>query len=139
MDKLIDPQRKPDLLDKLRREADLEVGRSTQAASPSTQHATRSSVQPSPIPHPQKWGIRVVKEMPLEMVFKHLSINELYRLSWGAKNTHGDEWTKLKSEFDARLERMTKEALRDREAWLKPQAVYGYFPCQSDGNDLIIA
>jgi 5-methyltetrahydrofolate--homocysteine methyltransferase len=74
--------------------------------------------------------------MPLEMVFKHLSINELYRLSWGAKNTHGDEWTKLKSEFDARLERMTKEALRDR--WLKPQAVYGYFPCQSDGNDLII-
>jgi len=136
MDKLIDPQRKPDLLDKLRREADLEVGRSTQAASPSTQHATRSSVQPSPIAHPTKWGIRVVKEMPLEMVFKHLSINELYRLSWGAKNTHGDEWTKLKAEFDSRLEKMKREALRDN--WLKPQAVYGYFPCQSDGDDLLI-
>ncbi|RJP55416.1 MAG: methionine synthase, partial [Anaerolineaceae bacterium] len=58
------------------------------------------------------------------------------RLSWGAKNTHGDEWTKLKAEFDARLDRMTREALRD--GWLKPQAIYGYFPCQADGNDLII-
>jgi 5-methyltetrahydrofolate--homocysteine methyltransferase len=138
MDKLIDPQRKPDLLEKLRREADLEVGRATQNVERSTLNVKRSSIVPAPIAPPAKWGIRVVKEMPLEMVFKHLSINELYRLSWGAKNTHGDEWTKLKAEFDARLDRMTKEALRDREAWLKPQAVYGYFPCQSDGDDLII-
>jgi len=63
-------------------------------------------------------------------------MNELYRLSWGAKNTHGAEWDKLKAEFDARLAKMTKDALK--EGWLKPQAVYGYFACQSDGNDLII-
>jgi 5-methyltetrahydrofolate--homocysteine methyltransferase len=31
---------------------------------------------------------------------------------------------------------MTREALREK--WLKPQGVYGYFPCQSDGDDLII-
>jgi 5-methyltetrahydrofolate--homocysteine methyltransferase len=31
---------------------------------------------------------------------------------------------------------MTKEALRYK--WLKPQGVYGLFPCQSDGDDLII-
>jgi 5-methyltetrahydrofolate--homocysteine methyltransferase len=31
---------------------------------------------------------------------------------------------------------MTKEALRTK--WLKPQGVYGFFPCQSDGDDLII-
>jgi 5-methyltetrahydrofolate--homocysteine methyltransferase len=31
---------------------------------------------------------------------------------------------------------MTKEALRYK--WLKPQGVYGFFPCQSDGDDLII-
>jgi 5-methyltetrahydrofolate--homocysteine methyltransferase len=76
--------------------------------------------------------------MPLEIVLKHLNLNELYRLSWGAKNAHGDEWDKLRAEFDARLERMTKEALRDREAWLRPQGVYGYFPCQSDADELII-
>jgi 5-methyltetrahydrofolate--homocysteine methyltransferase len=136
MDKLIDPQRKPDLLEKLRREADMEVGRVSPNVERSTLNVQRSSIQPSHIAPPAKWGVRVVKEMPLEMIFKHLSINELYRLSWGAKNTHGDEWTKLKAGFDARLERMAKEALRDN--WLKPQAIYGYFPCQSDGNDLII-
>jgi 5-methyltetrahydrofolate--homocysteine methyltransferase len=74
--------------------------------------------------------------MPLEMVLKHLNMNELYRLSWGAKNTHGEAWEKLKAEFDARLATMTKDALK--EGWLKPQAVYGYFACQADGNDLII-
>jgi 5-methyltetrahydrofolate--homocysteine methyltransferase len=31
---------------------------------------------------------------------------------------------------------MTKAALKD--GWLKPQAVYGYFPCQSDGDHLIV-
>ena len=25
-----------------------------------------------------------------------------------------------------------------KEGWLKPQAVYGLFPCQADGDDLII-
>ncbi len=24
------------------------------------------------------------------------------------------------------------------EGWLKPQGVYGYWPAQSDGNDLVI-
>ncbi len=55
--------------------------------------------------------------MPLEMVLKHLNINELYRLSWGAKNTHGKEWDKLKAEFDARLDQMKREAMREK--WLQ--------------------
>ena len=54
------------------------------------------------------WGPRVVREMPLAMVGEQLSLNELYRLSWGAKNAHGEEWEKLKAEFDARLEQMRK-------------------------------
>jgi 5-methyltetrahydrofolate--homocysteine methyltransferase len=74
--------------------------------------------------------------MPLELVFKHLPINELFRLSWGAKNTHGDAWTKLEAEFRQRLDRMTRQVIS--EGWLKPQAVYGYWPCQSQGNDLIV-
>jgi 5-methyltetrahydrofolate--homocysteine methyltransferase len=74
--------------------------------------------------------------MPLEIILKHLNLNELYRLSWGAKNTHGAEWDKLKKDFDKRLPKMTKAALK--EGWLKPQAVYGFFPCQSDGDELII-
>jgi 5-methyltetrahydrofolate--homocysteine methyltransferase len=74
--------------------------------------------------------------MPLEIVQRYLHKPELYRLSWGAKNTRGDEWTKLEAEFEARLDQMSKQALRDKS--LLPQAVYGYFPANSDGDDLII-
>jgi len=136
MDHLIVPEKREELLTQIRREADLEMGRASQVPDHRKTTATRSTVEAEPIAHPLKWGQRVVKDMPLEIVLKHLNINELYRLSWGAKNTHGAEWDKLKAEFDARLEKMTKEALRNK--WLKPQGVYGFFPCQSNGDELII-
>ena len=135
MDQLIVPEKREELLTRVRREGDLEMGRTSQIPE-HRKTGTRSKVQPEPIQHPLKWGQRVVQDMPLEIVLKHLSLNELYRLSWGAKNAHGAEWDKLKAEFDDRLEKMTKEALRYK--WLKPQGVYGYFPCQSDVDDLII-
>ncbi|MBI5298154.1 MAG: methionine synthase [Chloroflexi bacterium] len=136
MDRLIDPERKPALMEQVHREADMEMGRASKSVERPASNVQRSTITPEPITHPAKWGPRVVKDMPLEMVLKHLNINELYRLSWGAKNTHGAEWDKLKKEFDARLQKMTKEALKD--GWLKPQAVYGFFPCQADGDDLVI-
>ena len=74
--------------------------------------------------------------MPLETVFRYLSKNELFRLSWGAKNARGEDWERLRAEFEERLENMQRQALQ--EGWLKPQAVYGYWPAQSDGDDLII-
>src|SRR6266498_3887201 len=135
MDQLIVPEKREELLARVRKEGDLEMGRTSQVPE-HRKMATRSKVEPEAINHPLKWGQRVVRDMPLEIVLKYLSINELYRLSWGAKNAHGEEWEKLKAEFDARLERMSKQAIR--EGWLKPQAVYGYFPCQSDGDELII-
>jgi 5-methyltetrahydrofolate--homocysteine methyltransferase len=135
MDQLIVPEKREELLARVRREGDLEMGRVSQVPE-HRKMATRSRVQPEPVQHPLKWGQRLVKDMPLEIVLKHLSLNELYRLSWGAKNAHGEEWETLKAGFDERLEKMTKEALRSK--WLKPQGVYGLFPCQSDGDDLII-
>ena len=135
MDQLIVPEKREELLKRVRREGDLEMGRTSQVPE-HRKTGTRSKVQPEPIQLPLKWGQRVVKDMPLEIVLKHLNQNELYRLSWGAKNAHGPDWEKLKADFNARLEAMTREALRS--GWLRPQGVYGYFPCQSDGDDLII-
>ncbi|HJQ13654.1 MAG TPA: methionine synthase [Anaerolineales bacterium] len=135
MDQLIVPEKREELLARVRKEGDLEMGRTSQVPE-HRKTGTRSKIEPEPVQHPLKWGQRVVKDMPLEIVLKHLSLNELYRLSWGAKNTHGAEWEKLKAEFDERLQKMTKEALRYK--WLKPQGVYGLFPCQSEGDDLII-
>ncbi|MGQ9833520.1 MAG: homocysteine S-methyltransferase family protein [Candidatus Villigracilaceae bacterium] len=137
MDILIDDSKRPAFIEQIRKEAEMELGRAAAPAAPAAP-VQRSNITPQPISLPPgiSFGWKLVRAMPLEIVFQHLNINELYRLSWGAKNTHGAEWEKLKADFDARLERMKKEALRT--GWLKPQAVYGYFPCQADGDDLII-
>lgn len=89
-----------------------------------------------PAPPGGRYGVRTIHKMPLPVVLELLDKDELYRLSWGAKNAHGAEWDKLKAEFDARLGRMRREA--EQTGWLQPQAVYGYWPAQRDGNDLIV-
>lgn len=142
MDALMNSDERSKLVAQVQREAEMELGRAA-AQSPGSGKAAeqRSDVPPAPsIPYERAraagWGPRVVRQMPLEIVFQHLPINELYRLSWGAKNTHGEAWDKLRAEFDQRLDRMKRQAIQ--EGWLKPQAVYGYWPCQADGSDLII-
>jgi 5-methyltetrahydrofolate--homocysteine methyltransferase len=74
--------------------------------------------------------------MPIQEVQHHLIKNELYRLSWGAKNLHGQDWVDLQVEFDQRLERMLRDAQVNR--WLNPKGIYGYFPAQADGSDLLV-
>lgn len=136
MDALADSQERTIVQERLRSEASREMGRQVSRAGSSPDQLRSSTPPASFIPKPPAWGARVVHQMPLEMVFQHLHKNELYRLSWGAKNTHGEEWRRLEAEFDARLERMQRQALR--EGWLKPQGVYGYWPAQSQGDELIL-
>ena len=74
--------------------------------------------------------------MPLEIVLQYLHKPELFRLSWGAKNTQGEAWEELSADFEERLLRMAKDA--HRRHTLQPQAVYAYLPVNSDGDDLIV-
>jgi 5-methyltetrahydrofolate--homocysteine methyltransferase len=135
MDALTNPEAHLGLLASIRDQAEQEMGRSSQRSNVNT--LKRSNVIPNPLsPDRYSLGPKVVKDMPLEIIFQHLFKNELFRLSWGAKNAHGEEWAKLQTEFEARLAKMQKEALKN--SWLRPQAVYGYWSCQSDGDDLLI-
>ncbi|MBC8100266.1 MAG: B12-binding domain-containing protein, partial [Armatimonadetes bacterium] len=136
MDTLIDPAKRADFLQQTVAEAYAEQGKPVPRQRTRTTPAVKT-VAPAPnIPTPPFWGAKTIRYMPLEIVLQHLHKPELYRLSWGAKNTHGADWTALEADFEARLERMTRAALRDKS--LLPQAVYGYFPVNSDGDDLII-
>src|SRR5690606_22905526 len=135
MDTLIDPAQREKFIEQIKEEAYAVLDKPVPVKRARTQGT--KTVQPAPsIPKPPFWGTRTIREMPLEIVLKYLHKPELYRLSWGAGNTHGEEWKKLEAEFEARLERMTREALHDKT--LQPQAVYGFFPGNSDGDDLII-
>lgn len=95
------------------------------------------AIQPAlSIPRPPFWGPRVLERIGLEDIAVCMDLNTLYRLHWGGK-AHGAEFTRLvEQEFRPRLERMLREARQQR--YLQPKVIYGYFPCQSSGNELII-
>ncbi|MDP1545576.1 MAG: homocysteine S-methyltransferase family protein, partial [Anaerolineales bacterium] len=54
MDQLIDPNRKPAMLEKLRKDADMEMGRAAKDVERSTSNVQRSSIVPAPIAVPAK-------------------------------------------------------------------------------------
>jgi len=136
MDKLVDPNQRPRFVQKIVEEANAEINAATaETAKPMTNR--KAALEPAPdIPQPPFWGTRTIETMPLQMVLQDLHKPELFRLSWGAKNTHGEDWVKLEAEYEERIIRMGREASRDKS--LLPQAVYGYFPCNSEGDTLII-
>ncbi len=137
MDALTDGDQRSELIERIHREAEFELGKPSRSAADRGGALQRSNVgRATVIPRPPSWGPRVVEEMPLEIVFQYLPKNELFRLSWGAKNTHGEDWQKLEAEYEERLLRLEKQAIR--EGWLRPRAVYGYWPAQSEADDLII-
>ncbi|HXZ06280.1 MAG TPA: methionine synthase, partial [Ktedonobacteraceae bacterium] len=96
-----------------------------------------SSIQRDiPIPTPPFWGPRVLERIGIEDIAANMDLNTLFRLHWGGK-AHGEEFTQLVDmEFRPRLERMLLQARQQR--YLHPRVIYGYFPCQSNGNELII-
>ncbi|CAA9486485.1 MAG: 5-methyltetrahydrofolate--homocysteine methyltransferase [uncultured Solirubrobacterales bacterium] len=86
-----------------------------------------------PVPAPPFWGVREV-DVDLDDVFAHLDLHVLFKLHWGGRGVKGEAWDKLLSEdFRPRLERMWRE-----QDYLRPQAVLGYFPCASEGNELVV-
>ncbi|HNO92177.1 MAG TPA: vitamin B12 dependent-methionine synthase activation domain-containing protein [bacterium] len=100
----------------------------------------RSDVKPSSsIPNPPFWGDRVVEDISLTDIFPFINEVALFRGQWqftrgkmsgSAYQSFVD--AKVRPVFDAWKKRALEEKL------LIPKVVYGYFPCQSDWNDLVI-
>jgi 5-methyltetrahydrofolate--homocysteine methyltransferase len=90
----------------------------------------------NPVPAPPFWGTRVIRDVPLDEVFDLLDLDELYRLQWGARGSGEQYKTTVKNEFEPTLARLKTDA--SKNGWIKPEVVYGYFPAQSQGNDVII-
>jgi 5-methyltetrahydrofolate--homocysteine methyltransferase len=136
MDQLQDPDKRSGFVARIHAEAGRETG--AREAPPPQPTRVKSTVteRPASIPTPTVWGPRVIEHMPLELVFDYLDQDELFRLSWGAKNTHGAEWQQLKVDFEGRLAVLRRRALN--EQWFAPRAVYGFWPAQSEGDDLLV-
>jgi 5-methyltetrahydrofolate--homocysteine methyltransferase len=135
MDQLVDGQAREALIAKTREAAqrlrdkgpEPELGDTTDASVRS------AAAIDSPIPAPPWWGVREV-EPDLEAVYHHLDTHVLFKLHWGGRGVKGEAWRKLVDEdFRPRLERMWREA-----SYLHPRTKLGYFPCYSEGNEVVV-
>jgi 5-methyltetrahydrofolate--homocysteine methyltransferase len=105
-----------------------------------TTASQKSSVRTDgPIPVPPFWGSRVVDHIPLEEIFAYINDVALIRGQWQVRKGKMTE-----DAYRAMLEEKVYPeltALKTKivaEGLLEPRAVYGYFPCQSRADDLVI-
>jgi 5-methyltetrahydrofolate--homocysteine methyltransferase len=105
-----------------------------------TTHTSRSVVRADvPIPAVPFYGSRVVEDISLDDVFSFVNETALFKGQWQFKQGRrpADEYEALvRDKVRPIYEELKKRS--KREQLLIPRVVYGYFPCQSSGNDLII-
>ncbi|WP_395296832.1 methionine synthase [Kitasatospora hibisci] len=92
------------------------------------------------VPAPPFWGDRIVKGVPFADYASWLDEDALFKGQWGlkaARNGDGPSYEELvESEGRPRL-RMWLDRLQT-EGWLEAAVVYGYYPANSKGDDLIV-
>jgi 5-methyltetrahydrofolate--homocysteine methyltransferase len=141
MDALVDEEAREALVERIRaeakqlREKPVEVDDSPPTSDASVRSA---AVTDNPIPAAPLSGVQEV-EIDLDEVFPYLDRHVLFKLHWGGKGVKGEAWRELvegdgeEEGFAPRLERMWRE-----QDYLHPRARLGYFPCNSEGNELIV-
>lgn len=141
MDALIDDEARQAMTAKLREEARMlrekvEVPDDSPATTDrSVRSAARTDVE---IPEPPFWGAREL-EVDLDQVFPYLDRHVLFKLHWGGRGNKGEAWRQIveghdgEEGFGPKLVRMWRE-----QDYLRPAVRIGYFPCNSDGNELVI-
>ncbi|HEY1274732.1 MAG TPA: methionine synthase [Thermoleophilaceae bacterium] len=136
VDQLVDSEARDGLVERIRAEARAlrEKPVEVDDAPPVTDASVRSPARTDmPVPEPPFWGVREI-DVDLEDVYPYLDRHVLFKLHWGGRGVKGDEWERLvRDDFQPRLERMWRE-----QDYLRPRARVGYFPCNADGNELVI-
>jgi Methionine synthase I, cobalamin-binding domain len=91
------------------------------------------------IPKPPFWGSKVVENISIDDVFAYVNEVALIRGQWRIVKgkLSPEEYKKILDEQIYPEYNQLKAKIK-KERLLEPKAVYGYFPCQSKGNDLII-
>ena len=81
-------------------------------------------------------GTRVAKGIPLDDIASYINETALFRNQWGYRPESGevdaDFKERIRAELRSRLDEVKAEGV------LVPQVVWGYFPVNADGNDLVV-
>ncbi|MGA0852283.1 MAG: vitamin B12 dependent-methionine synthase activation domain-containing protein, partial [Candidatus Nanopelagicaceae bacterium] len=111
--------------------------RVTSIDAPLTTDTTRSDVaSDNQVPKVPFFGSRVVKGIALADYSSMLDERALYVGQWGLKSERGKYEEMVENQGRPRLRSLLNEAVS--QGWINAAVVYGYFPCYSEGNDLVI-
>jgi 5-methyltetrahydrofolate--homocysteine methyltransferase len=93
----------------------------------------------APVPRAPFFGSKTVDAIAIEKVFEYVNEVALVRGQWQFRRGKRSE-----AEYQMELETVVRPRLEElklrlkREKALCPAVAYGYFPCQADGDDLIV-
>jgi 5-methyltetrahydrofolate--homocysteine methyltransferase len=89
------------------------------------------------IPMPPFWGVRVRKNFDLREIFQYINDTALFKNQWQLKTASPEDYQRLVEQKFRPIKKQLEEEVIS-SGLFEPKAVYGYFPAQSEGNDVIV-
>src|SRR5712675_630203 len=89
------------------------------------------------IPTPPFWGVRVKKDYDLREIFQYINDTALFKNQWQLKTAAQEDYARLVEEKYRPIKKKLEEEIL-ASGIFEPKVVYGYFPAQGDGNDVIV-
>jgi 5-methyltetrahydrofolate--homocysteine methyltransferase len=117
------------------------AGEGTGGADGDGEVVTRSDVAIDvPVFTPPFLGARVAKGVSLDEIAGYINETALFRNQWQFRPEKRGGNPETDDEFKARIRPQLREELSKAQAegWLVPAVSWGYFPVNSEGNDLVV-
>ncbi|WP_245809813.1 methionine synthase [Cohnella massiliensis] len=107
---------------------------------PELTRARRSNISPdAPVFSPPDYDRHVLRDYPLSHILPYVNLQMLMGHHLGLKG-NVDELLAKGDEKAVQLKETVDGILlnAEKEGWMKPQAMYRFFPAQSEGNDILV-
>ncbi|UFH58724.1 methionine synthase [Sulfurovum mangrovi] len=93
------------------------------------------------IPTPPFWGRRVLtkEDLDIDMVYEWVNRRSVFKMHWGykSKGMSKEEYQKLLDETVIPAFERLKREFKEKDLF-DPTIIYGYYPCRSDDQELLI-
>jgi 5-methyltetrahydrofolate--homocysteine methyltransferase len=89
------------------------------------------------IPIPPFWGVEVKKDFDLRDLFPYINETALFKNQWQLKTASQEDYLRLVAEKFRPIKQQLEEEII-ASGLFEPKVVYGYFPAQGDGNDIVV-
>lgn len=122
------------------RERRVKTGARLQVTAPEDMPARSDVATDNKVPEPPFWGDRIVRGIPMKDYVSFLDERATFLGQWGLKPTRGGDGPTyeelVETEGRPRLRMWLDRA--QAEGLIEAAVVYGYYPCVSEGDDLVV-